>query len=117
MQCNRHTSLSCQRVCSSLEATQSQPVLVLTLVQTQRLVDMVCKYAIIKNVRIKCNRKNRCEMGLGHIHAGSYCRKYRYYGTVTTGGPTLVSATAQNIASHLTSKGSCATSAAPATSK
>ena len=49
---------------------------------------MVRKYAVVTNVRIKCHRENRHKMGLGCIYAGSHCREYRYYGTVTTGGPT-----------------------------
>ena len=53
---------------------------------------MVRRYAVVTTVKIKCHRTNRRKMGLGRIHAGSHCRKYRYYKTVTAGGPTLADA-------------------------
>ena len=61
---------------------------------------MVHKYAVSKNVRSKCNRKNRRELGLDRIYAGSYCRKYHYYETVTTGGPTLGAAPSCRLETH-----------------
>ena len=57
---------------------------------------MVRKHAVVTNVRIKCHRKTAVKVCPAHmctcfrIYAGSYCRKYHYYETVTTGGPTLL---------------------------